>query len=57
VIVWPNQLKAINELATEKGLESITLIAMPISIEATVNYLDGTYKIVRLNHSGKEISG
>ena len=56
MVMWPAQLRAINELAREKGLESITLVALPISLEATINYLDGTYRIVRLDHDGKELS-
>ncbi len=53
MIIFPRQLKVITELNTQSGLESIELLALPLRIRATVNKLDGTYKVIDIDDQGE----
>jgi hypothetical protein len=54
VIIWPRQLAAINRLAAQGEVSEMQLIAMPLSVQVTMSYTDGTHLIKLLDMDGKE---
>lgn len=43
MIISPQQLRAIVALSEERALESVELIALPLRIQTTINFKDGTW--------------
>lgn len=54
MILFPAQLEAINRISTVRQLVMIELVAMPMTVQITTTYKDGSFDTKLIDQDGKE---
>jgi len=52
IILWPAQLRAIQELAAKEPISTLEIIPLPLRIQVTVSTIDGPWSKWDVDHDG-----